>query len=36
MEGGELVLSCEPGFGVNRTFEGVTISGNQNYNGQNG
>ena len=36
MEGGELVLSCEPGFGVNRTFVGVTILGNQNYNGQNG
>ena len=34
--GGVLVLSCEPGFGVNRTFVGVTISGNQNYNGQNG
>ena len=36
MEGGELVLSCVPGFGVNRTFMGVTILGNQNYNGQNG
>ncbi len=34
--GGVLVLSCEPGFGVNRTFVGVTILGNQNYNGQNG